>query len=208
MCISNWCFDRQPARTKKDENFKSALTGFPNIKNENLTNQLLENIQFNVEEVLYGETTSDWYVDESEIWSPKETLRKRKHSEEKEVTFDFYKNRFRWRFTHKAVNQLVSKDTFNTSFMRSIVLSLRDKCVAPFQIEGPTKVEELKSAMILKTPSSEEEFQNLAQEANKIALPSGPIEKPKKPDGKTAGRWSRSASVASTALKMRIICVR
>jgi len=186
---------------KESEVFKRALSGFPNVKNENIDDQLLQNLQFRVEEVLYGMTTSDWYEDSSEIWPPKVLTRKNKKTGEEEERLDFYKNRFKWNFTHKETDLLITKDTFGITFIRSIVRSLRDKCVAPFEIHDSNKIETFKSNLSLRAASNEEDFQMLAHEAEGVSIPEGPREKPVKSNGNSAGRWSRNPNIASEALR-------
>jgi hypothetical protein len=186
-------------KLKQDDYFKEKLKGFPNVSNQNITDELLAALELNVEEVLLGETTSDWYVDSSEIWPPREFIKKKGNLEK--ITFDYYKNRFRWKLTHKVSNLLISKDTFDISFIKSILLSLRDKCVAPFDIEDKVQIDNFQLGMFLSEPENEEDFQDFSQNAPSVNLGDGPIERASRSASSAKGKWARNPVMASTALK-------
>jgi hypothetical protein len=186
---------------KKSEIFKDKLKGFPNIRNEDITDELLDALEFNIEDVLVGETISAWYVDTSEIWPPRKLIKKRKRDDEEEIsTLDFYKNRFMWRLTHRASNLLVTRNTFDKGFLKSVLLSLRDKCVAPFDIANTADLKNFKLGMQLSEPKSEEEFQDLVQYVPSATLGDGPIEKPSKSQSDVRGKWPRNPAMSSSAI--------
>lgn len=177
---------------------------FPNYTNALLTDAFVGEFKFTVDSVLYGKITTDFFIDESEIWPPRITKKKDKKTGEDIIKENYYANRFKWILTHRSSDVLLTPAQTNIQFHSNIIRALRSKRLEQSSI---TDIEEASLLSLLTEveydSQDEDEYQRLVEKLPAITLKSGPIDAPQKLNANVSdkGRWSRKGSIAKSAIE-------
>jgi predicted HNH restriction endonuclease len=167
---------------------------FPNYPNVVLDDdQFMGNLKFSVDKIYLGNITSDYYIDESEIWPPKINSAGKKN---------YYKNRFEWQLTHTAENLEFNASNLGPIFHSQIVRALRSKSVEPATVDESKLSNLLKNMTDTSFSADEIWYQEESQRSPVVSLPDGAISKNNKnkstsnPEG-----WRRNVRMAASAIE-------
>lgn len=176
---------------------------FPNYKNELLTPNFVNLFEFQVDSILYGTITSDFFIDQTEVWPPRIDTRVDKKTGEELVKKNYFANRFKWTLTHQGQDKLLTVEESNFDFHANIIKALRSKRVEPCHIHS----ERLATLLSMLTEVQEElideeAYQGAIETAPTTIIPGGPIKAPQKAENSGAsGKWPRKAGIAKNALE-------
>jgi hypothetical protein len=178
-------------QVKKNERYQGA---FPNFTNQSIENSdFIDEFKFNVDKVLLGQVTSDFFVDDAEVWPP-QISKLGKHNR--------YVNRFGWVPVASGDNLVLEASGSSSQFHADIIRALRDKGAQPSVI-SELSLAAFKGSLIEYAPENEEEeFQERAQTAKPKAPVQGVI--PRGEKGSAAdkkGQWKRDSGIASYVIE-------
>jgi hypothetical protein len=166
---------------------------FPNLTDKLLEQtHLIQNYVFDVEQVIFGEVTSDYYFDDSELWPPKVS---------KAGKTNYFPNRFRWRKTYEGLNVVFDKKIAGEQFLADIIRAFRGNGAQPASINDLGLSNIVESDLNYLLDDSEEPYQEISQQFNSAEILSGPVPKTTKVAmGSGASKWVRDPKMASKAL--------
>ncbi len=169
---------------------------YPMYPDETLTKDFISDFEFQIDRIIFGKVTSDFYVDDYKLWpSPDEYDHKKKP-----VSF---KHRFKWVPTHEANNLTWAVSDCNYDFHLSIIAAGKKRAPYP-SIQHPHDIEAIESKLkVCELPSTNEEtYQGAVETTPAIMIPGGPIEAPQKVDSSSGtGKWPRKAGIAKKAIE-------
>ncbi|MCC5856213.1 MAG: HNH endonuclease [Idiomarina sp.] len=167
---------------------------FPNFSNKLLLNlDFISSFEFEVDELIVGRVTSDYFESDSIVWEP--YTRK----DGREVRF---RNRFRWSLVGDSKDALLLSENTTPEFLADVVRALRDKGAYP-SVLSEQKVLSLIDRPIVDLGSGDEEaFQETIQSPSMLKLPNGAIPKPPPKNSlANANRWTRDVRISSAAIE-------
>lgn len=166
---------------------------FPNFSNSTLQDSgFISTFEFNVEELIVGRITSDYFEDDGIVWEP--YTRK----DGREVRFA---SRFKWDLISESRDVVLTKDNTSEFFLSDVIKALRDKGAFPSELDENLVLSLSGEPPFLEDLSEEEVFQDAIQKPKKISLPNGGIPKPPPKEGSSnKSRWGRDASMSAAAL--------
>jgi len=153
----------------KDE-FKEnkELKGFPMLKDSAMAS-VIDRIKCKVDKVYFGEITTDFYEDHTQMWEPKVQSGTGKKN--------YFHNRFNWELTHEATKTTLSTRFINSTLYKSILIALRNKKLEPAEVDSIDGITGLLEGLKEQT---EEEYQESLGLSEVIDLPTGAIPKKEK----------------------------
>lgn len=187
---------------RSDSIYSDPKNVFPNYKNEILSPSFVEKFKFKVDRVLCGTIDTDFFIDGSEIWPPKEDEKVDKKTGAKVIKKNYFANRFGWTLTHQTEDLLLAVNDSNLDFHSNVIKALRSKRVEPSNlssIEFDSVLSKLKRVNTVQV--TEEDYQNSIENAKPRQLKSGPQNVPDKSAGNGTSTWKRLASVARLAIE-------
>jgi len=166
---------------------------FPNYPNLVLSDEtFIDKFHFLIEKIYFGEITSDFFIDESEIWPPRINEAEQKN---------YFKNRFRWQLTHQAEKLDITSSDMGTNFHSQIIRALRSKSVEPSSVDESNLSKLLEKMSTMTSENDENWYQEQVQDSKQIELPTGGItvNENDKATAKSTG-WKRKPGIASLAI--------
>ena len=150
---------------RSDPTYSDPKNVFPNYKNEILSPSFVEQFKFKVDRVLCGTIDTDFFIDESEVWPPKEDEKVDKKTGAKVIKKNYFANRFGWTLTHQTENLLLALNDSNLEFHSNVIKALRSKRVEPSNLSSLefdsvlSKLSKVNSIQV-----TEEDYQNSNRE--------------------------------------------
>jgi hypothetical protein len=169
-------------------------TGFPNFTNELIDNSdFIEKFIFNVENVIFGDVTSDFFESDSEVWPPLES---------KTGKLNYFKNRFHWSQLATGNDVKISTKTTDSLFLSNVIRALRDKGAQPSFLSQRQVQIFLSSLNLVGVKEDEETYQIKAETVSPTKLPEGHILKlPQKTKLTESPSWVRDPKIAAMAIE-------
>lgn len=170
---------------------------YPMYPDETLTEDFVSDFVFEIDRVILGKITSDFYIDDYKLWPSPDEDDPTKQS----VSF---KHRFKWVQTHEAGKMNWSINDSNYNFHLSVIAAGKKRAPFPSALLLHN-IENIESKLtVSELPSTDEEtYQNTVETAQSIILEAGPIKPPQKrgDNGNAKGKWPRSFRIAKSALE-------
>lgn len=187
---------------RSDAIYSDPKNVFPNYKNEILSPSFVEKFKFKVDRVLFGTIVTDFFIDDSEVWPPKEDEKVDKKTGAKVIKKNYFANRFGWTLTHQTEDLLLAVNDSNLEFHSNVIKALRSKRVEPSNLSS-IELDSILSKLSQINPVqiTEEDYQNSIENAKPRSLKSGPQDVPNKSEGNGTSSWKRLASVARLAIE-------
>lgn len=189
---------------RKNPIFVDKNNFFPNYKNKLLSKEFIEEFEFKVDSVLYGDIDTNFFIDNTEVWPPRVKKKNNKKTGQEITKENYYANRFKWTLTHQASDVLLTSTQTNIEFHSNIIKALRSKRLEQSTVTG---IEEASLISLLTEiePSipDEDEYQSLVEKLPAVSIKPGPIDVPQKLNSNASenGKWSRKGSIAKIALE-------
>ncbi len=170
-------------------------TGFPNFTNELIDNSdFIEKFIFNVEHVIYGDITSNFFESDSEVWPPQESKKTGK--------LNYFRNRFHWSPLAFGNDVKISVKNTDSLFLSNVIRALRDKGAQPSKLSQQQVQIFLSALNLVGVKEDEETYQIKAETASPTTLPTGYILKlPQKTKLAESSSWVRDPKIAALAIE-------